>query len=334
MFIPNVTEIADSQEDDSFCHKTDLSDVVVNENKPRIFFLETSGECCLTPRQACSVESAIRTNPNANIILYMNTASSLTAHMREKGKKDFYGQKRSCAATKSLFTTWPNAKLIRTNLINYLKGTRLWTIVEDGLLHQSSTPFAHVSDMVRIAILWKYGGVYLDLDCFSLKSLDSLHNTLGMSDVLPNWIENGVVAFQSKHPFLRYLMAYMVLEFKPYLFTSIGPGTVSNAVQDFCERDDLVAGEPMICHNNISLTLQSHQAFYLIGSSNYDRELFFRPNRKEAEEYFQMLMSNSFVSHVYDAETKEHISENSLYGILANKFCPSTYRIAVNEGGF
>lgn len=319
--------------DDSFCHENIQSDQIERGNRTQIFFLETSGECCLTPRQACSVESAIRTNPDATISLYMNIASPLTVHMRKKGYKDFNAQKRSCSITNNLFKIGANSRLVREDLLLYLNDTPLWGIIENELLEESLYPFSYVSDMVRVAMLWKYGGVYLDLDCIVLKRLDSLRNAVGLNDLIYNWVENGVMAFESKHYFLLYLMNYMIKEFRPNVWMSMGPSAMSNAIVDFCDEDHLVADKPMTCKGNVSLTLQSYRAFYALGNRNNDRDIFYRSNAQEAIKNLAKI-SDSFVSHVYNAELPDHVPEDSLYALLGKKFCPLTYYSAIKEGAF
>ena len=38
--------------------------------------------------------------------------------------------------------------------------------------------FSHITEIIRLATLWKYGGVYLDTDVVVMK-LDNLHNAVG-----------------------------------------------------------------------------------------------------------------------------------------------------------
>lgn len=44
--------------------------------------------------------------------------------------------------------------------------------------------YNHVSDIARLALLYKHGGVYLDTDFVPIRSLMELHNTLGKSLIL------------------------------------------------------------------------------------------------------------------------------------------------------
>ena len=39
--------------------------------------------------------------------------------------------------------------------------------------------FSHITEIIRLATLWKYGGVYLDTDVVVMRELDNLHNAVG-----------------------------------------------------------------------------------------------------------------------------------------------------------
>jgi hypothetical protein len=45
---------------------------------------------------------------------------------------------------------------------------------------KSSNYFSHVTDAMRLALLWKYGGVYLDTDAPILRNIENIRNALGV----------------------------------------------------------------------------------------------------------------------------------------------------------
>lgn len=296
-----------------------------HEPNSSIFFLETSGETCLTARQACSIESAARTNPDAIISVYMEINRPTK---QGRIKVDLAGQQRNCAITKRLFHDWENnVKLVRQDLMEHLRNTSLWRLYQNGLLNQSSHPLMHKSDAVRVAMLWKYGGLYLDLDCLVFRPLYCLQNTVGLVDFLPNWVENGVMAFQAGHPFIKFLMRYMVFAFKPDEYISLGPATLTDAIKYFCDRTELPAEEWFECKNS-SMILQSPRAFYAI--NNRRQNAFYHPEADPADfEEFRY----SYLSHIYDAGNGRTVPSESLYGLLAKEFCPTTYYLAFESEG-
>ena len=42
--------------------------------------------------------------------------------------------------------------------------------------------FSHITEIIRLATLWKYGGVYLDTDVVVMRELDNLHNAVGTKE--------------------------------------------------------------------------------------------------------------------------------------------------------
>jgi hypothetical protein len=43
-----------------------------------------------------------------------------------------------------------------------------------------SNYFSHLTDAMRLALLWKYGGVYLDTDAIVIRNMEKVRNTLGV----------------------------------------------------------------------------------------------------------------------------------------------------------
>jgi len=66
----------------------------------------------------------------------------------------------------------------------HLRDTPLETLLFDkerGIL-RSQFPLAQRSDLVRVALLWKLGGIYLDLDVVVLRPLYCLKDAIGLKD--------------------------------------------------------------------------------------------------------------------------------------------------------
>lgn len=61
------------------------------------------------------------------------------------------------------------------------EGTPLMSWYLPNLLNASKYPAAHMSDALRFTIIYKYGGIYLDLDTIVLRSLGRLHNCLSQA---------------------------------------------------------------------------------------------------------------------------------------------------------
>ena len=118
-----------------------------------MYFFETSGRSWLTPREACSLESAsLKSNLQVNIIF---TSSFLDLHDN---------------STCYLFQTVPNIHFYTIKLKDAFEGTPLERIYQRAEFRKSSYGPTHLSDMLRVAIIYKYGGFYSDLDSITIKA--------------------------------------------------------------------------------------------------------------------------------------------------------------------
>jgi len=76
-----------------------------------------------------------------------------------------------------------NTRIVREDLFkHYLKGTPLEKLVNRIHLNGTQLLVQHKSDIIRVALLWQKGGIYLDHDIVVLRPLTGLHNTIGMSN--------------------------------------------------------------------------------------------------------------------------------------------------------
>jgi len=144
-------------------------------------------------------------------------------------------------------------------------------------------------------------------------------------------VENGVITFEAGHPFLYYLMHYLIEEYKEEDYFSLGPPTLSSALLDYCETDELPepnVGGILKCWNDSEIEFQPTSAFYAL--DNEGRNVFF--NNTVELEYVEKL-KKSYLSHIYEAKNGIPALPESLYGRLAQSYCPMTYAMAMKEFG-
>lgn len=134
----------------------DSFDVINSEDK-NIFFVETSCQGGLNSRQACAVESAARRNPEWQINLIF--AGPVSA------------QKLNHSVLTNL-VAMHNVKVSRALLSRLVKETS--TLEVKDLLQRSKFRVSHASDVYRYLILYKYPGVYLDLDMIVARPFGTL----------------------------------------------------------------------------------------------------------------------------------------------------------------
>ncbi|KAM7289769.1 lactosylceramide 4-alpha-galactosyltransferase [Ixodes scapularis] len=137
------------------------------KSQPRnIFFLETSGRGNLTGRMSCAVESAALHHTEW-------TVSLLTAENSEKpeSRSPFF----------DLLRRIPNVNIRSIKPAELLEGTPLSSWNFSGAMRSSPHRAVHLADVLRLAVVYKYGGVYLDLDIVMLRSLEDLHNCVSQT---------------------------------------------------------------------------------------------------------------------------------------------------------
>lgn len=122
-----------------------------------IFFVETSCHdevLKLTSRQTCAVESAAKMNPYANVYLLFPSPIPDNKNVDEHILK---------------LNEYSNFKMLYINTKTFFDGTPLEEWYKRELIKTSFWPRSHMSDILRYTLLWKYGGIYLDLDVVVLR---------------------------------------------------------------------------------------------------------------------------------------------------------------------
>ncbi|MEQ9299447.1 MAG: glycosyltransferase [Cyclobacteriaceae bacterium] len=149
--------------------------------------------------------------------------------------------------------------------------------------------YAFVSDYVRLWVIYKYGGVYLDTDMLLLKTLDPLLNEpfIGRQD---NYSVNAsIMAFPSGHQFILDAMShYDKISFEVEALNQI---TIPLILQKTLDQFGENAGRPRV----------------------FDR-LFFYPYPFEARtkgdlNYWKYIKPESYAVHLWDASWIEGFQE-------------------------
>lgn len=99
-------------------------------------------------------------NPNTNIVVLFLTLSN---HIRLKNWSQFQP-----------ILEYDNIHLRSFHIDDIIKDTPIEKWMQKGLLSRSSYPVVHTSDILRYTLLYKYTGIYLDLDVIVTRSLDEI----------------------------------------------------------------------------------------------------------------------------------------------------------------
>ncbi|KAJ9180596.1 hypothetical protein P3X46_008815 [Hevea brasiliensis] len=99
----------------------------------------------------------------------------------------------------------------------------------------------NLSNLIRLAALFKYGGIYLDTDFIVLKSFTGLRNSIGAQSIdvaSKNWtrLNNAVMVFDSNHPLLFKFIQEFAATFDGNKWGHNGPYLVSRVVERVAGR--------------------------------------------------------------------------------------------------
>ena len=181
-----------------------------SEQQSQVWLTFTSGGVTISPVARCAVLSACVINPG----LQINLVSQKVLEGLEEIRK-------FC----------PNNVVNKIeSFSSILQGTPLSKWYDSVLQKDGKYANPDVSDALRLALLWRYGGYYLDTDVITLKSFRNIPPKC-MGKQIASMDKRGrvplvngaVLAFDASHPFVGEAMARFNARYDPKLFASVGP---------------------------------------------------------------------------------------------------------------
>lgn len=146
------------------------------------------------PRQACAIESAAKWNPKRDIYVLFTSPVGLVSN----------------DSIIDALLSYPNIHFRNLNPYTYSTGTPAEDWFKTDEIFLSRFPVAHMADYLRFLTLFRYGGVYSDLDVVFLKNLDDLPpNFSGAESTID--VAIGVMGFEEKdvgHKIIEMIVRY------------------------------------------------------------------------------------------------------------------------------
>jgi lactosylceramide 4-alpha-galactosyltransferase len=182
----------------------------------------------------------------------------------------------------------------------------------------------HYSELLRLAALYKFGGVYLDTDMLVLRPLDSLRNTVG-SEITSNGdlrLNGAFLAFDKSNLFLKKCMEEFTRTFNASsaeyngadLLTRVANSTVDDMGSAWTRFPDL-------------LKIQGPFTFFPLDSGGIAK--FFAAPKDETQKQHQgqllsRISDEAYTIHLWNSLTSNLVPETaSLVGVLLNRTCLS-----------
>ncbi|KAM7260221.1 hypothetical protein ACFE04_015962 [Oxalis oulophora] len=176
----------------------------------------------------------------------------------------------------------------------------------------------HYSELVRLAALYKYGGIYLDTDIIVLKPLSSLHNSVGLESQLSGSPLNGaVMAFEKGSPFIFECLKEFYTTYDDTRLRWNGADLLTRIAKNFMAKNTALG--------RLELEIQPSFVFFPISSQNITR-YFTSPvtetEKAEQDALFERIQRESLTFHFWNSLTSSLIPEpDSLLSKLINRSC-------------
>ncbi|XP_066592520.1 lactosylceramide 4-alpha-galactosyltransferase-like [Prorops nasuta] len=276
-----------------------------------IFFHETScfGEQGIefNVRKACAVESAARMNPQMKVFLLFLSPATVSNNAK---------------ALFNILSSYSNIRINRIFPEVYVRDTPLeeWYIGGEAL-HKSLWPRSHMSDILRYLTLWKYGGIYLDLDVVVTSSLNKSQNFAGAED----WkaVAAGVIGLGMDK--LGRHMADACIEdlmrnFRGNVWGNNGPGVITRTLKTLCNTTYVARMTERRCKGFI---VHSPSVFYPIHYKKW-KAYFDEENRNLTMQKLQ----RSLAIHVWNKLSRMQlldVDSNAPYATIARAYCPKVF---------
>ncbi|CAL5412863.1 unnamed protein product [Camellia sinensis] len=177
----------------------------------------------------------------------------------------------------------------------------------------------HYSELVRLAALNKYGGLYLDSDIIVLRPLSSLNNTVGLEDELDGSSLNGaVMSFRKHSPFIMECLTEFYSTYDDTRLRWNGADLLTRVARNFLRNKNT-------SDDRMELKLQPSFNFFPISRNNITR-YFAAPTtetgRTQQDELFEKILNESFTFHFWNSLTSALIPDpESLVARLMNYRC-------------
>lgn len=158
----------------------------------------------------------------------------------------------------------------------------------------------HYSELVRLAVLYRYGGIYLDCDIIVLKPLDSLENSIGLEDQIAGGYLNGaVMAFRKHSPFIMECLTEFHATYDDTKLRWNGADLLTRVGRFYLNKEG-------ISNRHIELNMQPSSIFFPIDRNNITR-YFLSPatenERAQQDFLFKRILNESFTFHLWNSLT-------------------------------
>ncbi|XP_077149136.1 alpha-1,4-N-acetylglucosaminyltransferase-like [Ranitomeya variabilis] len=282
----------------------------VLQQRKNILFMETTDRMDEPSLVLCSVESAARMYPDRPVVFFMKRLGDIVTEDDEKKAQKHY----------------PSLSFYKNIYIFPLKLKELFADTPFQEWFKKIDPKKEIywtnnkSNAGRLAMMWKYGGIYMDTDVISIQPI--LEDNFLAAENLQH-TSSSVFGLSPHHKLTWELMENFVQNYKGNEWGHQGPGLFTRVVKKHCVPK-FTSVDHVKCEN---VSYFHPERFYPIYHSSWRR-------------YFEVWKNvpsfkDSYALHLWNYMNKERISmvvgSNTLVEHLYKQYCPSTYKGVLNK---
>lgn len=216
--------------------------------------------------------------------------------------------------------SYENVHFNSIDLEEFSTGTPLENFMMSGRLHSSIFAVSHTSDALRLLVLWRYGGTYLDTDMIVRQKLDSIPSNYACHEVAEGI--NGAILNLSDDEDGRQLaetfMINMIENFNGTVWGSNGPLLMTRVLQDLCKTNS--TKEMIAMKSCEGFHVLPKQLCYAVNGLSWPK-LF----NETSAEWAMKKVENSLVVHFWNnlsRKTPLSVNSTAAYIQLAKLHCP------------
>lgn len=214
--------------------------------------------------------------------------------------------------------SYRNIYLNYLNVVEYAENSPLEAWLKSGKVYNSSHIVEHVSDVLRILTLWKYGGTYLDLDVIITKQVSSIGTNFACMES-GNQVNSAIVNLDAKlgRSIAEKNFERVIAHFNGNSWAGNGPKILSDLVKEMCNTTDQSQMTRDKCNG---FEVLPTEACYAV---NYNEWMKFF-EEKSLQEVIKRT-ENSFAVHFWNhmsGNGKLSTNSSSAYIKFAKEFCP------------
>jgi len=234
-----------------------------------------------------SIDSALYHHPKAKVSIY---SSSLPSDFLDDWKKLGY-----------------NVEVQRLNVKDRSKDTPLadWGSKLEQW-HDGPFYYAHLSDAVRLLVLYNEGGVYFDTDVVFVNPMDSVKNAVGWER--PDSLCNAMMTFERRNPYLHEVLRVFNDQYQQDDWAANGPVLLTKVYEGQFKNSDQV-------------NALEKAAFYLISWTEVQR-YFDVASDRDIKRDLQILNHKAYAVHFWNSRSHDLVVQpKSLMARLFTEYC-------------